>query len=270
MKTKKNRTVLWIIIAVIVLAGGAAAYWFLIRDGAEEIAEGTEDTISVMEATPGNVSVRVEGPSVVEPYRIQEFRSQVSATVLRAPGTGDVVEAESVLAEFDGTDLRTAVRQAELNLTQAELDVDRAELTLCQAEATLADRERLYSEGTIARDQVDTARDIVSNADLAVEAVRIKVSKNELSLTRAQGDLSAIVIRAPFSGVVLDSQVVIGENANPGTLLLTLADVSRVRLSAEVDEFDIGKIQPNMQVEITSDADRQQRLDLLGLHRGGQ
>ena len=218
MKTKKNRTVLWIIIAVIVLAGGAAAYWFLIRDGAEEVAEGTEETISVMEAMPGNVSVRVEGHSVVEPYRIQEFRSQVSATVLRAPGTGDVVEAGSVLVEFDGTDLRTAVRQAELNLTQAELDVDRA----------------------------------------------------ELSLTRAQGDLSAIVIRAPFSGVVLDSQVVIGENANPGTLLLTLADVSRVRLSAEVDEFDIGKIQPNMQVEITCGADRQQHLDLLGLHRGGQ
>ena len=254
MKTKKNRTALWIIIAAIVLAGGAAAYWSLIRGDAAEVAEGTEETISVMEAMPGNVSVRVEGPSVVEPYRIQEFRSQVSATVLRAPGTGDVVEAGSVLVEFDGTDLRTAVRQAELNLTQAELDVDRAELTLSQAEATLADRERLYSEGTIARDQVDTARDIVSNADLSVEAARIKVSQNELSLTKAQGDLSAIVIRAPFSGVVLDSQVVIGENANPGTLLLTLADVSRVRLSAEVDEFDIGKIQPNMQVEITSDA----------------
>ena len=67
MKTKKNRTVLWIIIAVIALAGGAAAYWFLIRGGTDEVAAGTEETISVMEAKPGTVSVRVEGPSVSLP-----------------------------------------------------------------------------------------------------------------------------------------------------------------------------------------------------------
>lgn len=256
MEKKKNRTVMWIIIAV-VLAGAAAVYFFVLPSRADVPAEGAagdEDAISVVEVKPGTVSVRVEGPSVVEPYRVQEFRAQVSATVLRAPVVGDTVSAGDVLIEFDGTDLRTAVRQAELNLAQAQLDTDRARLTLEQANATLGEREKLYAEGTIARDQVDTARDLVANADLALKAAQIKVSQNELSLSEARTDLTAALIRAPFSGVVLDTQAVIGETANSGALLVTLADVTRVRLSAEVDEFDIGQIQPNMQVEITSDA----------------
>jgi len=251
---RKNRVVLWIVIAVVVLGGAGAAYYFLSNRGAAQVAEDAGATISVMEAKPGLVAVKVEGPSIVEPYRVQEFRSQVAATVVRAPSSGDTITAGSAMVEFDGTGLQTAVRQAELNLTQAQLDLDRAELSLDQARATLADRERLYAEGTIARDQVDSTRDIVSNSELAVAAAQIKVAQSELTLTTAQGSLGNIVIRAPFSGVVLDSQVVVGENANPGTLLLTLADVSRVRLSAEVDEYDISKIQPNMQVEITSDA----------------
>jgi RND family efflux transporter MFP subunit len=253
---KKRRRGLVFTIAALFLIGGAAVYYFVFAGPSlGEAAEATEgETISVMEAAPGMVALRVEGPSVVEPFRLQEIRSTISGTVLRAPSIGDSVGAGSVIVEFDATNLRTALRQAELNLAQAELDRDRAELTLAQAEATLADRERLYGEGTIARDQVTAARDIVSNAQLAVQAAAIKVSQSELALATARADLDSAVVRAPFSGVVLASDVVAGENVGGGALLLTIADVSRVRLSAEVDEYDIGKIEPNMQVEITSDA----------------
>lgn len=255
MEKKRRRGLVFVIVALLLIGGGAVYYFVFTGPSLGEAAEATEgETISVMEAAPGMVAVRVEGPSVVEPFRLQEIRSTISGTVLRAPSIGDSINAGSVIVEFDATNLRTALRQAELNLAQAELDRDRAELSLAQAEATLADRERLYGEGTIARDQVTAARDIVSSSQLAVQAAAIKVSQSELALATARADLDSAVIQAPFSGVVLASEVVPGENVGGGALLLTIADVSRVRLSAEVDEYDIGKIEPNMQVEITSDA----------------
>jgi RND family efflux transporter MFP subunit len=213
-----------------------------------------EATVSVIEASPGVVAVRVEGPSVVEPYRVQELRATVSATVLSVAAVGETVSEGSVVVSFDPTNLLASRQQSELSLSQAELDRDRAALTLDQARATLADRERLFADGAIAREQVEAAGDTVRGADISLRSAEIRVAQAQLAVESAERAARAAQITAPFSGVVIASGVVPGETAGPGTLLVTLADLSRVRLTAEVDEYDIGKIEANMQVEVSSDA----------------
>jgi len=80
------------------------------------------------------------------------------------------------------------------------------------------------------------------------------VSQALLSLETARGNLNGTALRAPFKGVVLKSSLTNGDLVSKGALLLTFADLSKVRLVAEVDEFDIGKVQSGQSVTITSDA----------------
>ena len=213
-----------------------------------------ETLISAVPATPGSISVTVEGPSVVEPYRSQEIRSRIPGTIVESVEEGGSVEQGSVLARFDDTDQVNARRQAELNLQQARVDLQRAELALQSARSDLEDKESLFTSGTITRDQRDTAREAAANAELSVNSARIKVSQNELSLETATEALQATVVRAPFTGVVLSSNVSTGDVVSSGSVLMTFADLTRIRLRAEVDEFDIGKVREGMPVTITADS----------------
>ena len=122
----KNKTKLLIAILAVLLLGGAAVGFFWKGDTVEAVGDSpAEEQIAVIEAQSGKISVSVEGPSRVEPYRLQDIRSQISGSVTEARLEGDEVGQGEVLVRFDDTDLRSALRQAELNLQQARVDLEK-------------------------------------------------------------------------------------------------------------------------------------------------
>ena len=217
---------------------------------------GTAETaqLAVLEALPGTISVTVEGPSVVEPYRSMDIRSRVTGTIIDAAVEGDPLARGEVLARFDNSDQQSGLRQAELNLRQARVDLQRAEITRESAAGNLEDKQSLFTSGTIPRDQLDSAREAAVNAELGVDSARIKVEQSILSLETSRELLASTEIRAPFDGVVLTSNVSAGDIITSGSVLMTFADITRLRLRAEVDEFDIGKVKQGMPVVVTADA----------------
>ena len=60
-------------------------------------------------------------------------------------------------------------------------------------------------------------------------------------------------MKAPFDGVVLERHAEQGEVLPPGARLLTIADLSRVRIEAEVDEFDAARVTVGAPVTITAE-----------------
>jgi len=101
---------------------------------------------------------------------------------------------------------------------------------------------------------VRAARENVASTQRSLELAELGVSQAALALETAQEELAATVVRAPFDGVVLSTDLNPGDLVSRGALLLTFADLSRVRLRAEVDEFDIGKVEVGQSVSISSDA----------------
>ncbi|MBT3272973.1 MAG: efflux RND transporter periplasmic adaptor subunit [Spirochaetales bacterium] len=252
MANKKKRVILVLVIAVLVLGGAATVY--LLKGAPANTVESGDDQILTLEVKEGTVAVRVEGPSVVEPYRSQDIRSQTSGMVLFAPVAGDEFSAGEVIIKIDNTDQINVTRQAELNVEQAQLDLRKTELAAAAAKADLTEKEGLLQNGAVSRDQVTGAKEAVENSDLALSGAKLKVGQTELLLEKAQAELAGTQITAPFDGIALKSSVNTGDLVNSGALLLTFADVSKVRLQAEVDEFDIGKIRPGMSVTVTADA----------------
>lgn len=254
MKTRSKKT---IYAAAVVVMTGVAAYFLmgiLPLSETETESSNTENEIAVVEAKPGTISVKVEGPSVVEPYRTQEIRSSLGGIVIEAVEEGDKIEQGEVLARFDDTDQRNDRRKAELDLQQAKLDLQRAEIAYERANLELIDNQSLFSSGSIPKAELETARNTVANAELAVTAAEIRVAQSGLGLEKAVEQLDKTLIRAPFSGVVLQVEASAGDVLSSGTPIMTFADLSRLRLRAEVDEFDIGKVKLGMPVEITADS----------------
>ena len=237
MATRTKRMIAFLIILAVIL--GAAAIWYFLRAEPAETAESGEEQILTLEVAQGTVAVRVEGPSVVEPFRSQDVRSQTSGPILSAPEEGDAFAAGDTIIKIDSTEQLNAVKQAELNLAQAKIDLGKAQLAVENAKKDLAEKELQYKSGAVAQEQVNSAKEAVATGDLALSSAELKVGQSELSLEKAKAELQNTVITVPFSGIVLKSLVGIGDVVNSGAILLTFADVSKVRLQAEVDEFDI-------------------------------
>jgi len=181
-------------------------------------------------------------------------RARVEGIVLESPVEGDAVTSGDVLVRFDSSDQQKALRQAQITLAQARVNREKAVDTLETSRKDLSDKETLLKSGAVPEDQVRAARENVASTQRSLELAELGVSQAALALETAQEELAATVVRAPFDGVVLSTDLNPGDLVSRGALLLTFADLSRVRLRAEVDEFDIGKVEVGQSVSISSDA----------------
>jgi HlyD family secretion protein len=117
----------------------------------------------------------------------------------------------------------------------SEADVASARLELAQAESALADKLRGPGEAELA------------GAQAAVDAARVQLAK-------AERDLAAATLTAPFDGVVLEVKANAGEMVTAGSELISLADAAAVEVRATVTEEDLPLVQVGQPAELFFDA----------------
>jgi HlyD family secretion protein len=204
---------------------------------------------------------------------------------------GDWAERGKVLAKLDDEDLlqRLALAQATLKSAQARLDkllagsrpeeIREAEATLQQAQFDFDNKKvnyervnSLFERGVIPKDTLDNAEAAFKIAKAAVERakenyqlVKIGPRKEDIEDARAQVEqakanlrlietqLSYTTLYSPLSGVVLVKSGEIGEVVNPGTPILTLADIENVWLKAYIPEADLSRVKWGQEVSVTTD-----------------
>jgi RND family efflux transporter MFP subunit len=133
---------------------------------------------------------------------------------------GDDVSAGAELARIDPATQQAAVRQALAGL-------DAAIVAQSEAQATHA---RNVALGTsIARVTVETSARTVLSATQ-------EVTRMTAVFDAAQIKLDDFTIRAPIAGTVLTLNVDPGQSVDPSTVLMTLADLSRLEVETDVDE----------------------------------
>lgn len=129
----------------------------------------------------------------------------------------------------------------------AREEVERAERQLAVAQARSAAAAERYSLVDSAARVEDIAR---AEAELAAAAAGVATAQILLEKT---------VVRSPLDGIVLRRHLRVGEIVASGPTgqpapLYTLADVSRLRVRAEIDELDVGRIALDQPAWITIDA----------------
>jgi len=87
-----------------------------------------------------------------------------------------------------------------------------------------------------------------------VEAAQARVSSARAALASAEAQLGFTIIRSPVSGVVARKHMEIGETASPLSPIYTVANLSRIWVTAEVDEEDVAAVAVGQTVTITADA----------------
>jgi RND family efflux transporter MFP subunit len=184
--------------------------------------------------------VIAEGRVVTYPGAEVVVASDLPGTVVRlAVAEKQAVKRGQLLAELRADDLRAEIAEARARVAEAAADIRFAEIDIARA-------ERLLAEQVGTQEAADRAR---RNRDAAYA----RRDTAEASVRRLEAVLAKTRIVSPIDGVVIARQVDAGERVDAGAPLLTVADLRKMRVEAEVDEFDAGRVALGEPVTVTAE-----------------
>ena len=226
------------LLAAIALATAGCDQIVSMIEGSDDETVEEEAFFEAVGVVRGDIRVAVEAAGGIEPVTTVEVKSKASGEILELNvDTGDTVETGTLLARIDQRILKNSLDQA-----KASLEVSRAELT--NTESQLERIQKLYEQESLSK--ADYEQSLLQHASAKSQVVR-----GEIQVENAAIALEDTDVRAPISGTVIERLVEQGQvisspmgDVGGGTLLLQMADLSRVRVRMLVDEIDIGKVQP--------------------------
>ncbi len=194
------------------------------------------------------IVVDAQATGAVEPINVIEVKSKASGQITRMPvETGAQVKAGELLVQVDTRDVKNQYDQAaaDLRSAQASLEVARSQMKRS---------EELYKTRIITTQEYETAQLQLTQAQGAI----VRATTN---VDLAKQRLEDATVIAPVNGTIIDKPVSLGQviasatgSVSGGTTLLKMADLTKVRVRALVNETDIGNVRPGQSTRVTVDA----------------
>ena len=247
----KNRLVL-ILLAISAVTVSVAAYY---RNGDSSDAP----RFLTAPVSRGDIVDRVEATGTLEAVTTVQVGTQVSGTIktLHADYNSRVRKGQ-VVAELEPSLFQTQVDQARATVARLEADVERARVDVDDTQVKLRRANELWERELIAQTDLETAQANARQAEAALKGAQAQVAQSRASLSQAQVNIGHTIIRAPIDGVVISRNVDVGQTVaasmSAPTLFVIANDLSRMRVSASIDESDIGRVRAGLAVTFKVDA----------------
>jgi HlyD family secretion protein len=257
-----RRAPVGIIVTVLVLlglAGGGAWYWATVLQAA---------TVKVAAATvkaggSSGAGAVLNASGYVVARRRATVSSKVTGKVMDVLiEEGHPVKAGQILAHLDDTQPRAALALAEAQLASSRKAAAEDQARLQQAEVTLGRRQQLLKDGVVGKAELDDAQSNVESLKARIAYTEQQIGVAESQVRLQQTNLTDMVVRAPFGGVVISKDAQPGEMISPvsagggftRTGIGTIVDMSSLEIEVDVNETYINRVVSGMRVEAVLDA----------------
>lgn len=250
----KRRTKIIIAIAVVIVAAGVIV-GFTSRRGKDVTA------VTMAKVERIDLTSKVSANGRIDAKRKVDLSANVMGQIVNlAIREGDTVNKGDFLLQIDQKQLAASAEGAAASLQALLSDRDATRANATDAERNYLRAKKNYDEHIIPLADFERARTALDAARANVSAIERRIDQARANVTAARDTLSKTTMRAPMSGIVTALPVhegevaVIGTMNNPGTKLLTIADMSVVEAVMEVDETDVPSVKPGQRASVTIDA----------------
>jgi membrane fusion protein, multidrug efflux system len=221
-----------LITTVVVLAAVALGAWIWFGTGngngttqRTPVEDRPAVAVVIVEAVERELVDEVEALGTTRAREAVEITSRIASVIIAIHfREGELVEAKRVLVELDNAEERASLAEAEARVIDSRAQFRRA------------------------RELLQTA--VVSESQ--VQQLEATMNADEARLRAAEARFEQTLVRAPFSGRIGLRQVSPGSLVNPGTVITTLDDLSRVRLDFTVPETFLGVLEPGLEIKARS------------------
>ena len=258
-KRKGTYLIAGIVLAILVILALAGVFSPAVR----------VDVVSVQQFYPAQSFTLLNASGYVVPQRKAAVASKITARLQELfVEEGSRVKKDQVLARLENADLAATLRQAEANLNVTRSAVDQASAELHDARVNFEREKHLLAKEFTTRSVYDAAEARYKKALAAFSGAKSQVRASEAAVREAKVSVEYTYIRSPFNGVVLTKNADIGDIVTPigaastaKAAVVTLADLSTLKVEADVSESNLGKLKLGEPSQIQLDAIPDERFD---------
>jgi RND family efflux transporter MFP subunit len=212
-----KRTI-WIILLILAAGVGVIGVRML---------RGPADSVQTVTVVYGDILDRIAARGKVEARTTVDLAGKVDGRVQSiAAKEGEEVAKDQVIITMDDEYAKAAVDQGRAEVKDAELNYSRSHRLLQSKAASTAQFDEALAKRDLARAHLEMAEALLRDMHIA----------------------------SPISGKVIAKYREAGESVKAGLPILTIADLSALRVRAEIDEDDVGRLALAQEASITSDA----------------
>ncbi|MGB3110700.1 efflux RND transporter periplasmic adaptor subunit [Psychrobacter alimentarius] len=299
-KMSKKSAIKWGVIALVVIALAALAYHFLkpkettpnYLTATAEIGDIENNVMAsgkVKALNTVDVGAQVSGEvkrlyvDVGDEVQQGDLIAQIDQVTQKNNLSNEQASLEQSVAAIQSAKAESLSRQASLKSAYADLASRQSELKQAQSDFTRL--KSLVAINAISQQEydtqatsVETAKAAVANALAAIDTAKAAIAtteaninsqeaalrKSQTNVNTAEEDLSYTTIRAPMSGTVVSITTEQGTTVNANQTaptIVTLADLSTVRINAQISEADVINVNASMPVYFNIIGNPDQKFD---------
>jgi RND family efflux transporter MFP subunit len=256
-RSRMARRYFWFIVFTLAVLACALLYWTGIIAPSMVV-----DVSRVSQIYPSQTFTVLNASGYVVAQRKSALATKVTGRLVwLGVEEGGRVKAGDVIARLENEDVMAARDQARASLSAARWNNDQAKAELADATLGQERAKSLISKGYIARADFDTALARYNRAEAAVRAGEAAIRASEATVKGAEVSVEYTLIRAPFNAVVLTKNADVGDivtplgaAANAKASVVTVADMSSLKVEADVSESNLEQVKVGQPCEIQLDA----------------
>jgi HlyD family secretion protein len=256
---------------VLVLVGIGAAIFALgsLRRGADDkpllnVADDLPLTITVAKPERREITKIVQAPGDVEATLEVEISSEIVAKIVEMPVEENyIVKKGDLLCRLNDENLKADVLSGQARVAALQASIVQAEADLELADRDYRRQARLSEvEATTDKERFEYLT-ALKKAQALLEMRKQELAQAEAYLQRVKDDLKRTIISSPIGGIIskLNAKagevVITGTMNNPGTVIMSVSDLSKMQVRARVDEVDVPLVKAGQRARVFLQSDQQ-------------
>jgi HlyD family secretion protein len=244
------------LLSVIILLALAGGGWYAYTKYGR-----VEEKPTVVQAAlqMGNIVQVVQATGTLEAVRNVQVGSQVSGIVKELYADfNHMVKAGQIIAEIDPTLLQVQVDIQEANIERQLGDIEQQKVTLENDQMNLKRQEASAKAGLITQQALEASQLQVKSRMAQIVSAEKQLIQSRANLAQAKLNVSYCTIRSPVDGVIVerrvDKGVTVQASMTTPQFFVIATDLTKLKLSAGVDESEIGYLRRGMNVNFSVDA----------------
>jgi HlyD family secretion protein len=188
----------------------------------------------------------VSGSGEVKPKKNINISAHVPGRIIKIGVVeGEEVNAGDFLLKLDSAQYEANAERDRALIAAYQSQLIQSEARMKMDQNSYSRQKQLFDSQLISQEQLEASKGQSDVSRAEVEAIRHQIQQAQASLKSSLDSLGKTVYNSPINGMITSLKVeegevaVVGTMNNPGTVLMTIADLSEMEVEVEVDETDV-------------------------------